>query len=324
VALRAWTATLRLTGHNQIIDGSAMSLESIHIPMNQIPGRAPSGVTPSQNSASVYAKPLLFSSPSRHCSQTLSVIISSPRLPLISTTIDPSLGYKTTRTMYVIRTSFCPHCNTYEEFHDYDNDQPIAERDDRLCEFTYRGPALIQEVQTVIQYCDVCAQDPSASRYLKLGIPLDKFLEYCNDEEYAKYLEKTITRVRDEFKTEAEKGEIINMVDIERDDEHFLQTMVTLQADGKRMFMGEDLGRRKHKGEKVKKWQRWLSGIGRGRQQKTARVPDTTPSSSEEQGRKPCLDEKMFWIDVPDRDSINDEDDAVDAEATKMERSRPR
>lgn len=70
------------------------------------------------------------------------------------------------------------------------------------------------------------------------------------------------------------------MVNIERDDDHFLQTMVTLEAAGKRMCLSEDLGRRKHKGEKIKIWQRWLSG--RGRQEKTTRVPDTAPSPNQD------------------------------------------
>ncbi|MCJ1245073.1 hypothetical protein MMC30_002274 [Trapelia coarctata] len=212
--------------------------------------------------------------------------------------------------MYYIRTEYCPHCSRYAEIHYYDHDEPIIKHNGRSDAFAYRGPALIQEIQTLIQYCDCCAKDPNATRYLKLGIPLDKFLEYCTDKEYAKRLEKTIAKLLDKARRDGQKGEIIDMAEIERDDQHFLQTMVTLQADGKRMLRGEDLGRRKRKEETAKKLQRWLSGIGRRKQQHSGQDSHTAPSTSDDAGRQIQVDEKSFWIEPPDRDFLEDENGA--------------
>jgi len=142
---------------------------------------------------------------------------------------------------------------------------------------------------------------------------MDKFLDYCNDEEYARCLKKIIAKLLDRSRRKGEKGEIIHRPQIERDNQHFLQTMATLQADGKRLLKGEDLGRRKRKGETVKKLQRWLSGIGRGRQQHPGQMPDTAPSASNDAGRHTHVDEKSFWVGVPDREGDDDENDAYES-----------
>jgi len=212
--------------------------------------------------------------------------------------------------MYFIRPSYCPYCSKFAESHYYDNDEPITDINGNPGLFTYRGPALIQELQVVIQYCDDCAKGPDATRYLKLGIPMDKFLEYCTDEEYARRLKKIIAQLLDRSRRKGEKGKIIHRAQIERDNQQFLQTMVTLQADGKRLLRGEDLGRRKRKEETAKRLHRWLSGIGRGRQQHPGQMPDTAPSASNDAGRHTQVDEKSFWVGVPDREGDEDENDA--------------
>ena len=203
--------------------------------------------------------------------------------------------------MYFIRTAYCPYRDHFTETHFYDNDdEPIIRPNGRPNAYTHRGPALIQELQTVIQYCDDCALKPAATRYLKLGIPLDKFLEYCDDKDYANELETIIGKLLDKCRRAGEKGQMTDRAEVERDEQHFRQAMVPLQADGKRMLRGEDLGRRKRKGETVKKLQKWLRGIGRGRQQHPDQVPDTAPSTSVDAGYHMRVNENNFWVGVPD------------------------